>query len=216
MTRRARSGNQSSPQDHQESLQPVLHHRQDSLPLELDESLEVRHDTSQQTHRTQSFYLDIDHPRVRIHNIRDAVNKFQVACHQLILLTNCINEAVVRYERAKKDKNNLVRYIIHLKLKTLEGVRNMFYFYAREKSEIIENLERFLLVTNGIAWNDGLMDESFEHDAENNDTTSDSGMSIVSDPDSEEDSFTSTTSNSESSDNVIYIGSDTESLMEFQ
>ena len=189
VSRRISREPQPTAQEHQESLQdqPVPHFHQDSLPLERDQSEpDVDLHNANQTGQALSFFLGMDHPRARIHNIRDVFGKFQVACRQLILLTNYIKETMVRYHRAKKQGNTLLRYILQLRLDSLEGVRNMFYSYAREKAEILENLQRFLLVTTGIPWNDGLLDESFEHDIQNNGIISGSEMSITSDTESED------------------------------
>ena len=110
--------------------------------------------------------LDMNHPRARIHNLRDVRHKFKVACQQLVLLASCIEAGQIRYKRARKCGDALQRYILQTRLATLEGVRHMFFAYAYEKAEVIENLEADLLSMYGIAWNDGLMDESFEHQGE--------------------------------------------------
>ncbi len=68
-----------------------------------------------------------------IHEIRDMNKKFRLACSQLILINNMIEECEVRYHRAENANRRSFRYVLRLRLCTLEGVRNMFYEYAYGK-----------------------------------------------------------------------------------
>ena len=169
--------------------------------------------------------LDMNHPRARIHNLRDVHHKYRVACRQVVLLVRCILEEKTRYRRAQKCGNDLVKYILQMRLSTLEGVGRMFLAYTCEKAEVIENLEADLLSTYGIAWNDGLMDESFEHQGETSGTDFDmdddisyEGSSLFSDDD--EESSSTNSGDTETTEETITISSDsvshTESFLEFE
>ena len=169
--------------------------------------------------------LDMSHPRARIHNLRDVRHKFRVACQQLVLLASCIEEGQIRYRRAKRRGDALQSYILQTRLSTLEGVRHMFFAYAYEKAEVIENLEADLLSVNGIAWNDGLMDESFEHPDETSggDLDMDGGMNyegsyLVSND--EEESSSNNSEDTETTEEILAISNDTishtDSFLEFE
>ena len=169
--------------------------------------------------------LDMNHPRARIHNLRDVRHKFRVACQQLVLLGGCILEEKTRYERAQKCGNDRHKYILQTRLSTLESVHRMFFAYAYEKAEVIENLEADLFSTYGIIWNDGLMDESFEHQGETSggdfdmdDDINYEGSSIFSDD--EEESSSNNSGDTENTEETVTISSDsvshTESFLEFE
>ena len=71
-----------------------------------------------------------------------ATNKvFRLACSQVILLNNKIEEVKARYDRARADRRLSFRFSNRLKLTSLEGVRNLIYEYACVKCEEIEALQ---------------------------------------------------------------------------
>lgn len=83
--------------------------------------------------------------------------KFDKACQQIILLNNTIVDCQVRYDRAVASSNNLGRYLLRLRLMTYEGVRNMIYEYARQKSELIVEMQDQLVAA-------GLMYDEYDDD----------------------------------------------------
>ncbi len=99
-----------------------------------------------------------------IYAIRDKNRKFRLSCSQLILINNLIDETETRYKRAVADGRRSYRYILRLKLCTLEGVRNQFYEYAYSNADDLEEMQYDLYMKTGIAWNDTLAEESDEED----------------------------------------------------
>ena len=57
--------------------------------------------------------------------------RFARACHQVVLLNGRLEENKRRYQRADAGDNKPVRYNIRIKLCVMEGVRDMYYEYAR-------------------------------------------------------------------------------------
>ena len=104
-----------------------------------------------------------------IYRIRDLNRKFRLACQQLILINSLIDETEMRYSRSQAENRRSYRYILRLKLCSLEGVRNMFYEYAYAKADQLEKMQLELFNRTGIAWSDDLAQESdddSESDAE--------------------------------------------------
>ena len=66
-------------------------------------------------------------------------SKFRVACSQVILLNNRINDAHIRYDRAVHRKS--YRYVGRLNVATLEGVRNMIYEYAARAADDLDAMQ---------------------------------------------------------------------------
>ncbi len=91
-----------------------------------------------------------------IYKLRDMNRKFRLACSQLILINNLIEETEVRLQRAKVAGRHSHRYILRHKLITLEGISCMFYAYAYGRAEELEVLQQELYEETGIAWNDEL------------------------------------------------------------
>ena len=114
--------------------------------------------------------------RELIYKIRDINKKFRVACSQLILLNNAIDEAEVRYHRAQNAERRSYRYTLRLKLCTLEGVRNMFYEYASSHADELEKLQLKLYEEFGIVWSDQLAEDSFSQEDEPNVADAESNM----------------------------------------
>ena len=67
--------------------------------------------------------------------------KFQNACAQVLLLNNMVQELQTRYDRAVQDNRRQYRYTLRLRLCTVEGLRNMYYEYACQSADEIEELE---------------------------------------------------------------------------
>ncbi len=112
---------------------------------------------------TSDSLLNMKATRELIFKIRDINKKFRVACSQLILLNNAIDEAEVRYHRAQDAERRSYRYTLRLKLCTLEGVRNMFYEYASSHADELEKLQMRLYREFGIVWSESLAEDSFSN-----------------------------------------------------
>ena len=110
--------------------------------------------------------LNMETTQEQIYRIRDLNKKFRLSCTQLIHINNLIEETEVRYNRSQQVNRRSYRYILRLKLCTLEGVRNMFYEYAYAKADELEKMQLELYNRTGIAWSDALAEES---DAEGSD-----------------------------------------------
>ena len=109
--------------------------------------------------------------REEIYRIRDLNKKFRLSCSQLIHINNLIEDVKTRYNRSQVENRRSYRYILRLKLCSLEGVRNMFYEYAHVQADILEKMQMDFYHRTGIAWNENLAQES--------DTDSDdSGMDV--------------------------------------
>lgn len=61
--------------------------------------------------------------------------RFRRACEQVVLLNNKLKELQVRYDRAKLAELRSFRYNIRLRMSGVEGVRNAYYEYARQKAD---------------------------------------------------------------------------------
>ena len=136
--------------------------------------------TSASTSHGSDSLLNMKATRELIYKIRDINKKFRVACSQLILLNNAIDEAEVRYHRAQAAERRSYRYTLRLKLCTLEGVRNMFYEYASSHADELEKLQLKLYEDTGIVWNDTLAEDSFTNQEEET-TEADGEESTVDD-----------------------------------
>lgn len=74
--------------------------------------------------------------------------RFERACEQIILLNDRMNIVKRRYFDAKRRENRALRKSLHLQLAVLEGVRNMYFEYARRKAEEVVELRRELFDEN--------------------------------------------------------------------
>lgn len=61
--------------------------------------------------------------------------RFRRACEQVVLLNNKLHDLQVRYDRARRDELRSFRYNIRLRMSGVEGVRNAYYEYARQKAD---------------------------------------------------------------------------------
>ena len=66
---------------------------------------------------------------------------FDRACSQIVLLTNKVEDAKIRYNRAKAVKRLSFKYNSQLRVTSLEGLRNAIYQYASSKCEEIDALQ---------------------------------------------------------------------------
>ena len=85
-----------------------------------------------------SSALNMGTTKEQIYKIRDLNRKFRLSCNQLIHINNLIEEIEVRYNRSQQEHRRSYRYILRLRLSSLEGIRNMFYEYAYAKADELE------------------------------------------------------------------------------
>ncbi len=103
------------------------------------------------------------------YKIRDLNRNFRRACSQLILINNLLDDTTVRYNRAVRDNLRTFKYVLRLRLCTLEGVRNAFYEYAYTRADILESLQTDLFNNYGVAWNARLAEESDDQQSDEED-----------------------------------------------
>lgn len=68
--------------------------------------------------------------------------KFEKACRQLKTLNSKIAEVQLRYDRAADTNHRSFRYNLRIQLVELEGVRNMYYEYAKMKASELDRLRQ--------------------------------------------------------------------------
>ena len=68
--------------------------------------------------------------------------KFEKACTQLKTLNAQIDRIQLRYDRAAESNQRSFRYNLRIQLVELEGVRNMFYQYAKRKAEELDEMKQ--------------------------------------------------------------------------
>jgi len=69
-------------------------------------------------------------------NLSETEFRFRRACEQVVLLiNNKLQDLQVRYDRARRDELRSFRYNIRLRMSGVEGVRNAYYEYARQKAD---------------------------------------------------------------------------------
>ena len=73
--------------------------------------------------------------------------KFERACSQLTILNAKIAETQLRYDRAASVNRRSFRYSLRIQLVELEGVRNMYYQYARAKAEQLDLMKQQIIQT---------------------------------------------------------------------
>ena len=77
--------------------------------------------------------------------IRVLDQQFSLACKQVKILNSHIEDAKLRYDRARRDAQRGFRSSLRLRMASIEGVRNMMYEYASRKCEEIEDLQSQLM-----------------------------------------------------------------------
>jgi len=81
----------------------------------------------------------------QVEQLHELLKKFEAACRQIILLNNQLIDMQTRYDRAAAAGHRAFRYILRLRLMSVEGVRNCIYEYARNKGEEIEEMQTILI-----------------------------------------------------------------------
>ena len=78
-------------------------------------------------------------------NLKQMNRKFRLACKQVVLINNEIENLQNRYDRAVDSGSRSFRYFLRLKIATMEGIRNMFYDYASQHADKLDALHLKLL-----------------------------------------------------------------------
>ena len=115
---------------------------------------------STRNQRLKSSFVNIKTTREFIFKIRDENRKFEKACEQMVILNGLMKDISVRIERAMKADNNIHHYTLSQKSHIVEGIKYMFYLYAKKKVEEIDDLETEFYNTTGIVWDDNLLETS--------------------------------------------------------
>ena len=118
--------------------------------------------------------LNTESAKETIYKIRDLDKKFRMACSQLVKLNNMIDEIEVRYFRAQAINRKSYRYVLRLRLYSIESIRNMFYEYAYAQADELEMMQIELYTKTGFVWNDSVSEE-------NDDDYSDGDESVIVD-----------------------------------
>ena len=114
--------------------------------------------------------VNTDSARETIYKIRDLNKKFRMACRQLVNLNNLIDEMEIRYIRAQTINHRAYRYVLRLRLCSLEGIRNMFYEYAYAQADRLEEMQIELYTKTGYVWNDTVSEETDEEFSESSES----------------------------------------------
>ena len=94
--------------------------------------------------------------------IKGVHRKLRIASSQVMLIDNKIKDTEVRFFRAQKDarRTSSFRYIVRLKLCTLENIRNKFYDYAVLQADELERLQLEFMERAGLhEWDDALVQD---------------------------------------------------------
>lgn len=70
--------------------------------------------------------------------------KFVLCCQQITLVDQKLDALQVRYIRANKNNDRSARYSLRLQIATMEGMRNIYYEYAKIKGIEIAEIRRAL------------------------------------------------------------------------
>lgn len=69
-------------------------------------------------------------------------NRFLLCCQQITLVDQYLDALQIRYIRARQDFDRNRRYSLRLQIATVEGVRNIYYQYAKRKGAAIATMRR--------------------------------------------------------------------------
>ena len=70
--------------------------------------------------------------------------RFLLCCQQIALVDQQLDALQIRYIRASQNLNRSRRYSLRLQIATVEGVRNIYYQYAKIKGAEIAKMRRHL------------------------------------------------------------------------
>ncbi|KAH3698642.1 hypothetical protein DPMN_086187 [Dreissena polymorpha] len=91
--------------------------------------------------------LAADQSRHRLEQVEKLVkNELMLvrACEQVILLNDKIRGLSTRYQAARAENFKSFRYNIRIRLAIVEGIRNMYYEFARDRAEDVADLRKEL------------------------------------------------------------------------
>ena len=74
------------------------------------------------------------------HRLVQAELRFRRSCDQIIIMNQALKSLSYRYRKAKATNTRSFRYPLRLRLAVVEGIRNMYYDYAKMKAEEVQNL----------------------------------------------------------------------------
>lgn len=80
--------------------------------------------------------------------------KFRRARQQIIVLNNNIEALIVRFQRSDRQNKKSFKCSKRLQVATVEGVRDMFYEYARRQCEDMDDLQDKLKELTGSEYDD--------------------------------------------------------------
>ena len=84
--------------------------------------------------------------------IREADNKLEKVCHQIVLLNNIIEDLLVWYNRSESANSGTFQYSLRLRLVSLQMVRDVFHKYA---VTLADDLDDFEVQESGLTtWDD--------------------------------------------------------------
>ena len=86
--------------------------------------------------------------------IRHVDRKFRRARAQIIILNNRIHALLIRYNRSCRDKRKSFNNACRLQIAAVEGVLNMYYEYAKEQCEVMQELQTVLKDITGAEYDD--------------------------------------------------------------
>ncbi|KAL4234718.1 hypothetical protein ACF0H5_006360 [Mactra antiquata] len=128
-----------------------------------------------------------------VERIMDAESGFRRACSQIMIMNRTISEMQSRYEITMKQQARMFRYTLRVRIAVAEGVRNMFYEYARQKADLIVDLRNQIEhIQNQVeeADDDECVEYGEEYDLSDSELEfSDIDLSDFDDEDIETDSF---------------------------
>lgn len=99
-----------------------------------------------------------------VERIMSAQTAFRRACGQIMVMNRAITDMQKRYDMAMKQHARAFRYSQRVRIAVMEGVRNMFHEYARQKADLILHLrEQIQLEQEYIAATENEADEYHDY-----------------------------------------------------
>ena len=80
-------------------------------------------------------------PAMLEHRLIRTEIKFRRSCDQVVLMNQTLSNLTHRYKKAKTDNRRSFRYPLRLRLAVVEGIRNMYYDYAKQKADEVKTLK---------------------------------------------------------------------------
>lgn len=151
--------------------------------------------------------------RAKTYKLQEHERHLVRSCEQIILLNDKIRGLTKRYESAKAECFRSFRYNLRVRLAVVEGVRNVFYEYARDMAEDIADLRRELygqnveIITDTDGETDdeqGMQDLDYDDDEneDDNDDYEDDDVNFDDENDDEEEEEAKTDDEVESVDDL--------------